>query len=135
MAKAASATTPDILRALGDPVRWNIIERMSLVDELARSGLEDTLPISKPTISYHMKVLVQAGLVEARKDGRSLYYVLRRDVLHELIDEMWSLVPAPRPVREGHVDHSPSWRRARTEESSVGASTASGEHEAELLTW
>jgi DNA-binding transcriptional ArsR family regulator len=88
----------EIFKALSDPVRWNIIVQMASVDELACVTLEDTLPVSKPTISYHTKILYHAGLISARKSGRNYYYSLRRDVLHKLLDDLWELAPTPRPV-------------------------------------
>jgi DNA-binding transcriptional ArsR family regulator len=104
------ATTPqpptEIFKALSDPVRWNIIVQMASVDELACVTLEDTLPVSKPTISYHTKILYHAGLINVRKSGRNYYYSLRRDVLHKLLDDLWELAPTPRPVvaeQDGHV--------------------------------
>jgi DNA-binding transcriptional ArsR family regulator len=71
---------------------------MAAVDELACITLEDTLPVSKPTISYHTKILQHAGLISVRKSGRNYYYSLRRDVLHKLLDDLWELAPTPRPV-------------------------------------
>lgn len=81
----------EIFKALSDPVRWNIIVQMASVDELACITLEDTLPVSKPTISYHTKILYHAGLISVRKEGRNYFYSLRRDVLHELLDSLREL--------------------------------------------
>ena len=88
----------EIFKALSDPVRWSIIVQMASVDELACITLEDTLPVSKPTISYHTKILQHAGLINVRKSGRNYYYSLRRDVLHKLLDDLWELASTPRPV-------------------------------------
>ncbi|MFD4556573.1 ArsR/SmtB family transcription factor [Streptomyces sp. NPDC058469] len=85
----------DVFKALGDPVRWSIVSQAAAVDELAASTLEDTLEVSKPTISYHTKILVQAGLLAVRKEGRSFYYTLRDDVLHALIEDMRALTSGP----------------------------------------
>jgi DNA-binding transcriptional ArsR family regulator len=90
----------EVFKALGDPIRWNIVQQMAQTEELACSLLEDTLPVSKPTISYHTKILTQAGLIEVRKRGRNYFYSLRRDVLQDLIDQMWTLAPGPRLVGE-----------------------------------
>ena len=96
---ALSSQPPtEIFKALSDPVRWSIIVQMASVDELACITLEDTLPVSKPTISYHTKILQHAGLINVRKSGRNYYYSLRRDVLHKLLDDLWELAPTPRPV-------------------------------------
>ena len=88
----------EVFKALGDPIRWNIVQQMAQQEELACSLLEDTLPVSKPTISYHTKILTQAGLIEVRKRGRNYFYSLRREVLRALMDEMWTLAPGPRLV-------------------------------------
>jgi DNA-binding transcriptional ArsR family regulator len=91
----------EVFKALGDPIRWSIVQQMAQQDELACSLLEDTLPVSKPTISYHTKILSQAGLIEVHKRGRNYFYSLRRDVLRELIDDLWAMAPGPRLVGEG----------------------------------
>src|SRR2546430_10573810 len=88
----------EIFSALSDPIRWSIIAQAAKVDELAAITLESTLPVAKPTISYHIKILQNAGLISTRKAGRNYYYSLRRDVIGELADGLWELVPTPRPV-------------------------------------
>lgn len=82
---AVSAPIPDVLKALSDEMRWSIVSQMADVEELACTTLEHTLPVSKPTISYHVKVLYHAGLLEVRKEGRNYFYRLRRDVLDSVI--------------------------------------------------
>jgi DNA-binding transcriptional ArsR family regulator len=92
---ATSSQPPtEIFKALADPVRWDIIMQMASVDELACMTLETTLPVSKPTISYHTKILYHAGLIKVRKSGRNYYYSLRRDVLRSLLFDLWVLAPA-----------------------------------------
>lgn len=75
----------DVFRVLSDPTRWEIVREMAAVDELACRTLAETLPISKATISYHIKLLYYADLVSIRKDGRRFFYTLRRDKLRELV--------------------------------------------------
>jgi len=75
----------EILRALADPIRLDIMTRIMSVDELACTTLEKELPISKSTISYHMKILYRAGLVDIRKVGRFYHYQARREELEERI--------------------------------------------------
>ena len=67
----SSAVPTEVFKALGDPIRWSIVTQMAAVDELACLTLEDTLPVSKPTISYHTKILHHAGLISVRKSGRN----------------------------------------------------------------
>jgi DNA-binding transcriptional ArsR family regulator len=86
----------EVFKALSDPIRWNIVQQVAREDEFACSILEETLPVSKPTISYHTKVLIQAGVIAVRKRGRNYFYSLRRDVLHDAIDEVLGLFPGSR---------------------------------------
>ncbi|MFC7885157.1 ArsR/SmtB family transcription factor [Streptomyces sp. NPDC057376] len=87
----------DVFKALSDPMRWKIIQQLAAEEgEYACSLLEEAVPVSKPTISYHTKLLAQAGLIKTHKRGRKYYYVLQRDVLHEVIDTLWGLAPHPR---------------------------------------
>jgi DNA-binding transcriptional ArsR family regulator len=134
----------EIFKALSDPVRWSIISQMAVVDELACVTLEDTLPVSKPTISYHTKILYHAGLINVRKSGRNYYYSLRRDVLHTLLDDLWELAPSPRPVvreEDGHIAMGRRQKRAdgqaaaRKRRSAREASARESADEAVVLTW
>ena len=112
----SSAAPTEVFKALGDPIRWSIVTQMAAVDELACLTLEDTLPVSKPTISYHTKILQHAGLIDVRKEGRNYFYTLRRDVLHGVLDSLWELAPTPRPVegqRKGYVRSGPRPARHR----------------------
>jgi DNA-binding transcriptional ArsR family regulator len=98
---ASSSRPPtEIFKALADPVRWDIVMQMAAVDELACMTLEDTLPVSKPTISYHTKILYHAGLITVRKAGRNYYYSLRRDVLRDLLSGLRELAPDERALDE-----------------------------------
>jgi len=136
----------EVFKALGDPIRWSIIQQMAQEDEVACSMLEDTLPVSKPTISYHTKILYHAGLISVRKSGRNYYYSLRRDVLHKLLDDLWELAPTPRPVvreedghvamgrrqkREAHARPGPARKRRGARETAASQNV----EEAVVLTW
>jgi ArsR family transcriptional regulator, arsenate/arsenite/antimonite-responsive transcriptional repressor len=67
----------EIFKALSEPVRMDIMARIVAVDELPCTTLEKELPISKSTISYHMKILYRARLIDIRKDGRYYHYRAR----------------------------------------------------------
>jgi DNA-binding transcriptional ArsR family regulator len=131
----------EIFKALSDPVRWSIIVQMASVDELACITLEDTLPVSKPTISYHTKILHHAGLINVRKSGRNYYYSLRRDVLHKLLDDLWELAPMPRPVvakEDGQVAMGRGQKRADSHSAARkrrASPAREAVEEAVVLTW
>jgi DNA-binding transcriptional ArsR family regulator len=83
-------TVVEILSALANPIRLDIMARIASVDELACTALETALPITKSTISYHMRILYKAGLVDIRKDGRFYNYRARSSELDELIPGLHS---------------------------------------------
>ena len=91
MAQELIAAT-ERLKALGDPIRWNVLHQIAEQGELAASRLEETLPVSKPTISYHIKILAQAGLIDVIKRGRNYYYSVRGEALGELLGEISDLM-------------------------------------------
>ncbi|WP_034512160.1 helix-turn-helix transcriptional regulator [Blastococcus sp. URHD0036] len=73
-----------VLRAMGDPVRWQILVRISQEPELARSVLERVLPLGKGVLSRQTRILAEAGLIDVRRRGRQVFYALRRDTVDQL---------------------------------------------------
>lgn len=78
----ATSSVVETLKALADPVRLSILEFLwgpaaeELRDEdgICAKDVERFLGVTQPTVSYHMKILVGAGLVEAEKRGQKVYY-------------------------------------------------------------
>jgi ArsR family transcriptional regulator, arsenate/arsenite/antimonite-responsive transcriptional repressor len=81
VAKTEMAPYAEVFRALSDPIRTEIVRMAALVDELPCTRLEVALPVSKSTISYHVKILFHAGVLEVRKEGRFYFYRLREEML------------------------------------------------------
>ena len=74
-----------IFRVLGDPTRIEILRLLVGDEEVACTTLEAILPISKSTISYHVKALKSVGLIRVRKDGRYYHYTLQRERLDAIL--------------------------------------------------
>src|ERR671934_1182663 len=72
----AAATLAERFRALADPTRVAIVNRLSGADELCVCDLTPAFELSQPTISHHLKILREAGLVESSRPGRGVYYRL-----------------------------------------------------------
>lgn len=70
-----------IAKALADPRRFHLLETISGSEDYPCSRLCEEFPVSKATISHHLKELLRAGLVEAERDGQYMHYRARRDVL------------------------------------------------------
>lgn len=81
---ARQAESVELLAAVADPVRWR------LVDELARLGtrcvcdLQPVGGVAPNVLSYHLKVLRDAGLVTSTRRGRWMDYALADDALERL---------------------------------------------------
>ena len=75
---AATAAAPAALRALADPVRWRIATALA-AEELCVCHLVGDLGLAQPLVSHHLRVLREAGLVEAEPAGRWTYYRLSRE--------------------------------------------------------
>lgn len=82
----------EVFKALSDPLRLDIMKRMAQTDELACTELERALPVTKSTISYHVKILAQAGLLEVRKAGRYYHYRARRDLIDPVLPDLWDRI-------------------------------------------
>jgi DNA-binding transcriptional ArsR family regulator len=85
---SSGSAVVDVLKAVADQIRWQIVTQMAGCDELPCTTLEHTLPISKSTISYHIKILYEAGLVDIRREGKFYFYRLRRHVLDSVLQEV-----------------------------------------------
>ena len=63
-------------KALADPTRVAIVNCLSAADEVCVCNLTATFDLSQPTISHHLKILREAGLVESTRRGTWAYYRL-----------------------------------------------------------
>ena len=78
--------------ALGDPTRRTIFERLADRPQ-AVSELADDLPVSRPAVSQHLRVLKDAGLVVDRRAGRQRIYQVDREGVGELradLERFWN---------------------------------------------
>ena len=71
-------------KALGDPTRVAIVNRLAACDECCVCDLNDAFDLSQPTISHHLRVLRDAGLVESSRRGTSAFYRLVPEAMREL---------------------------------------------------
>ena len=81
----SSVIEPDVFRALGDPTRRAVLDRLS-AGERSVTELRAGLPISQPAVSQHLAALKAAGLVGERREGRKVFYRIEPQGLAPLID-------------------------------------------------
>jgi ArsR family transcriptional regulator len=71
-------------KALADPTRVAIVNRLSAAPECCVCDLTDAFELSQPTISHHLRVLRDAGLVESTPRGTWAYYRLVPEAVERL---------------------------------------------------
>ena len=67
-----------LLQAVADPVRWTVLNRLA-VQPSCVCDIQEHVPIAANLLSYHLKVLREAGLVTATRRGRWIDYALAPD--------------------------------------------------------
>jgi arsenate reductase (thioredoxin) len=77
------AVSVELARALGDPLRWRIVELLA-TEQLCVAHLAEELGAAQPLVSHHLKVLRQAGLIEPDRYRYWTYYRLRPGALVRL---------------------------------------------------
>jgi len=73
-----------LFKALNDATRREILEMLKKGD-LTAGDIADQFSMSKPSISHHLDLLKQAGLVESLKQGQYIYYSLNNTIKNEVI--------------------------------------------------
>lgn len=80
----------DTLRALGDPTRREIL-RVLRAGDLTAGDIASRFPMTAASVSHHLSVLKEVGLVRAQRDGRHLIYSLETTVFQEFLQQMLEL--------------------------------------------
>src|SRR3954467_9968127 len=75
-----------ISKALGDKNRLSILLHITKKGGCAPcSEIHDIIDLTQPSVSHHVKILVEAGLIEPEKEGRNFKYTLNSDSLENII--------------------------------------------------
>jgi DNA-binding transcriptional ArsR family regulator len=76
----------DVFRALADPTRCAVFERLARNGEASVTELKANFHVSQPAISQHLSALRSAGLIVDRREGRNIYYRVVPEGLAPVID-------------------------------------------------
>jgi DNA-binding transcriptional ArsR family regulator len=77
-----------VLRALADPTRRGLFERVTAAKEITVSDLTQGSGVSQGAVSQHLKTLKQAGLVSERPEGRKVFYRANPQGLEPMLEWM-----------------------------------------------
>jgi ArsR family transcriptional regulator len=92
-----------VLRALAHPVRWGILERLAAEPGICACDFTEFFDVSQPTISAHLKMLREAGLVSAQRRGTTICYSLVGDQLSQLADRLGGMAAAATAGHQARV--------------------------------
>lgn len=95
-ADQAAGVAP-MFRALGDPVRLRLMSMIASVPEMCVCDLTSAFELSGPTISHHLKVLREAGLVDTERRGTWVWYRVKPEAFRQL----GALLEVPAGVHTG----------------------------------
>ena len=95
MARPGAPVIDDAFNVIAHPVRRVLLERLA-GGERRVTDLAADLPVSRPAVSQHLRVMLDVGVVSERRVGRERYYTLRRDQLGDVdrwlrrLDDFWA---------------------------------------------
>jgi DNA-binding transcriptional ArsR family regulator len=84
----------EVFAALADPTRWRVLTLLAERGDGTATTLAGELPVSRPAVIKHLAVLDRAGLVEARRRGREVRYVVRPERLDATARDLADLAAA-----------------------------------------
>ena len=80
-----------IFKALGHPARLQIVRHMLRIDECICGDIVQRLPLAQSTVSQHLKVLKQAGLIQGKLSGPKTCYCLNRRLWQQFLTAVQDL--------------------------------------------
>lgn len=79
----AADCTP-MLKALSDDTRWRLVQHLLSCENASVNTLTETLRVPQPSVSKHLRILRQAGIVTSEKEGTTVRYSVVPDFRHRL---------------------------------------------------
>jgi DNA-binding transcriptional ArsR family regulator len=87
MSRETPQITDDVFAAIAHPKRRQILDHLSAGDATVKALASQFEGVSRPAVSQHLAILLEAGLVTRRQDGRESFYHLQTERLQEV--EAW----------------------------------------------
>jgi DNA-binding transcriptional ArsR family regulator len=92
---AGAPPVDDVFGVIAHPLRRQMLERLAVTDSRV-TDLAAGLPVSRPAVSQHLRLMLHVGVVAERREGRERFYALRHDRLDEVglwlarLDDFWA---------------------------------------------
>ena len=85
-----------IIKAMADRNRLRILQILNEQGELSCTNIGDCFPIGQATVSHHLKILTDCGLVKIRREGQFRFVTLNRDLVSRFRSAFTALLPEDR---------------------------------------
>lgn len=93
-------------KAIADPTRYAILKAIALHGEISCGQLAEMFPIAQATVSHHLNILVNAGLVEMRKQGQHHYFRLQSETVQKFGETLLRSLATTSDIQEATTRHS-----------------------------
>src|SRR6266542_6239250 len=84
-----------VLKALADPKRFKMVQEIAAAGELPCGQVGERFPLSQPTISHHLKILTDAGVIVVREAGQQHFITVNVDLIAQVSAYLPGRVSAP----------------------------------------
>ncbi len=89
-----------VLKALAHPTRFRMVQVIAVAGELSCGAIAEKFPVAQPTISHHLKILTEVGVLEVRRDGQHGLCTVNRTLVASAVRFLpGRLMPARSPSR------------------------------------
>ncbi len=82
-----------LLKALAEGNRLKIVKTVAAAGELSCGQIAERFPIAQATVSHHLKILLEARLLDVRREGQFGYFTLNQTVTDQLRAAIYDLLP------------------------------------------
>ena len=88
-----------VLKALGHPTRFRMVQEIATTGELSCGQLGGCVEAGQPTVSHHLKILTDAGVLTVRRDGQFVRVSVNRELVEHVLGSLPAKLcgPAPKP--------------------------------------
>jgi len=99
------ATLVKALKALAHPTRFRMVQEIAASGELSCGQLGERFHLAQPTISHHLKLLADSGVVNLRKEAQHHFITVNREMIQGVLGTLPERLspPAARAVRKAAV--------------------------------
>jgi ArsR family transcriptional regulator, arsenate/arsenite/antimonite-responsive transcriptional repressor len=95
-----------VLKALADPHRFKMVQEIAAAGELSCGQVGECFQLAQPTISHHIKILAEAGLVAVRREGQHIFISLDRALLDRVLGMLPGRLEGAKPVKAARKGRS-----------------------------